>query len=364
MKRARIDRVYLFMVLVMAFAGFFIFSSASLGLLAQNGATTKSVLTSQALGLAIGLVCFYIFSKINYKLFRRYAFFIFVAAILINLTLFIPNLSLHYNGASRWIVVGPMSFQPSEFLKIAFIIYFAAWLAHKKGKIGNFKSGFMPFLVLMAVTGALLLTQRDTDTFAIIFTTGLGMLVIAGGKLRHIGLAILTIIAVVALVAYFRPYARQRIMTFLDPSRDLQGAGYQLQQSLIAVGSGGVFGRGYGQSVQKFGYLPEPIGDSIYAVAGEEFGFVGTVTLVIIFILFTIKCLRMASKSPDAFSMLLVSGIAILIVVESFMNMASEIGLIPLSGIPLLFVSHGGTALIIALSASGIVANVSRHATR
>jgi cell division protein FtsW len=362
MTRAPIEKSYLILVLVLAFAGFFIFSSASLGLLAQTGPTTRSVVTNQAIGLAIGLLFFYIFSKIDYRLFRRCAFFIFIGAILLNLVLFIPDLSLFHGGASRWIELGSVSFQPSEFLKIAFIIYFAAWLAHKKAKISDFKSGLLPFLVLMAITGALLLSQRDTDTFAIIFATGLGQLIIAGGKLRHIGLGILAIIAVVVLVAYFRPYARERIMTYLNPSSDPQGAGYQLQQSLIAVGSGGAFGRGYGQSIQKFGYLPEPVGDSIYAVAGEEFGFLGATILVVLFILFAIKCLRIAARSPDVFAGLLVSGIAILVVTESFMNMASEIGLIPLSGIPLLFVSHGGTALVLALSASGIVANVSRYA--
>ena len=362
MTRAPIERSYLVLVLILAFAGFFIFSSASLGLLAQSGPSEKSVLINQALGLVIGLAAFYVFSKINYKIFRRYAFFIFVGAILLNLALLIPDLSLFHGGASRWIYIGSVTFQPSEFLKIAFIIYFAAWLAHKKGKISDFKSGLLPFLVLMTVIGALLLSQSDTDTFAIIFATGLGQLIIAGGKLRHIGLAILAIIAVVALVAYFRPYARERIMTYLDPASDPQGAGYQLQQSLIAVGSGGMFGRGYGQSIQKFGYLPEPVGDSIYAVAAEEFGFAGATALVILFVLFAIKCFRIAARSPDAFGGLLVSGIAMLVIVESFMNMASEVGLIPLSGIPLLFVSHGGTALILALSSSGIVANVSRQA--
>jgi len=362
MSRAPIERSYLLIVLLLAAAGFFIFSSASLGLLAQSGPTTKSVLVNQAIGLSIGLAAFYVFSKINYKLFRKYAFVIFVAAILLNLALFIPHLSLHYNGASRWIDLGPLTFQPSEFLKIGFIIYFAAWLAHKKGKISDLKSGLFPFLVLMAVAGALLLSQRDTDTFAIIFATGLGQLIIAGGKVRHIAFGILAIVAVVALVAIFRPYARERIMTYLNPANDPQGAGYQLQQSLIAVGSGGTFGRGYGQSIQKFGYLPEPVGDSIYAVAGEEFGFVGGTVLIALFVLFAIKCLRIAARAPDLFGGLLVSGIAILVIVESFMNVSSEIGLIPLSGIPLLFVSHGGTALIIALSASGIVANVSRQA--
>ncbi|MDR3558066.1 MAG: FtsW/RodA/SpoVE family cell cycle protein, partial [Candidatus Pacebacteria bacterium] len=262
MSRAPIEKSYLILVLVLAFAGFFIFSSASLGLLAQTGATTKSVLINQSIGLALGLAAFYIFSRINYKIFRKYAFLIFVGAILLNLVLFIPHLSLYYNGASRWIEIGPLSFQPSEFLKIAFIIYFAAWLAHKKDTVRDFKSGLLPFLALMTIMGALLLSQRDTDTFAIIFATGLGQLVIAGGKIRHIALAIITIIAVIGLVAWFRPYAQQRIMTFIAPASDPQGAGYQIQQALIAVGSGGLVGRGYGQSIQKFGYLPEPVGDS------------------------------------------------------------------------------------------------------
>jgi cell division protein FtsW len=362
MRRAPIDRSYLALVLILAFGGFFIFSSASLGLLATSGPSMKSVATNQAVGLALGLIAFYVFSRINYKFFRRFAFVFFILSIVLNLALFIPHLALFHGGASRWIVLGPVTFQPSEFLKIAFIIYFAAWLAHKKTKITEFKYGILPFLVIMAVMGALLLSQSDTDTFAIVFATGLGMLVVAGGKLRHIGLGILAIILVVGMVALVRPYARERVMTFLNPASDPQGAGYQLQQALIAVGSGGIVGRGYGQSIQKFGYLPEPVGDSIYAVAAEEFGFAGAGALVVLFVLFAIKCFRIASRSPDAFGGLLASGIAILVISESFMNMASEIGLIPLSGIPLLFVSHGGTALILALSASGIVANVSRYA--
>jgi len=219
----------------------------------------------------------------------------------------------------------------------------------------------MPFLIIMIVMAALLLSQRDTDTFAIVFATGMGMLVAAGGKLRHIGIGILAIILVIGAVALVRPYARERLSTYFNPGSDPQGAGYQLQQSLIAVGSGGLTGRGYGQSIQKFGYLPEPIGDSIYAVAAEEFGFIGASALVILFVLYAFKVLRIAVRSGDPFGGLLASGIAILVIAESFMNMSAEIGLIPLSGIPLLFVSHGGTALIMTLASAGIVGNISRQ---
>ena len=355
------DRTYVAIVLILALAGFFIFTSASLGLLATTGANMKTVAVNQGIGLIIGLIAFYVFSRINYKLFRRFAFFIFLGAVLVNLALFIPHLALFHGGASRWIDIGPITFQPSEFLKLGFIIYFAAWLAHKKGKAGEFKSGIMPFLIIMIVMAALLLSQRDTDTFAIVFATGMGMLVAAGGKLRHIGIGILAIILVIGAVALVRPYARERLSTYFNPGSDPQGAGYQLQQSLIAVGSGGLTGRGYGQSIQKFGYLPEPIGDSIYAVAAEEFGFIGASALVILFVLYAFKVLRIAVRSGDPFGGLLASGIAILVIAESFMNMSAEIGLIPLSGIPLLFVSHGGTALIMTLASAGIVGNISRQ---
>ena len=188
----------------------------------------------------------------------------------------------------------------------------------------------------------------------------MAMLIAAGGKIKHILIIILITALGVGAVAYLRPYARQRIVTFLNPAADPMGAGYQIQQSLIAVGSGKMFGRGYGQSVQKFGYLPEPIGDSIFAVAAEEFGFVGSVVLIFIFLVFVFRSYKIASGAPDSFAGLMVLGISTLIVVESFANIASMLGIIPLSGKPLLFVSHGGTALIIILAAVGIIANVSK----
>jgi cell division protein FtsW len=158
-----------------------------------------------------------------------------------------------------------------------------------------------------------------------------------------------------------RPYARQRILTFFDSTINSQGSGYQIQQSLIAIGSGGFTGRGFGQSIQKFNYLPEPIGDSIFAVQAEEFGFIGSFALIIIFLLFIIKSIKISIRTEDNFGRLLVLGIGILIIVESFMNISSMLGIIPLSGMPLLFISHGGTAIIITLAAVGIIANVSKY---
>lgn len=356
-----IDTLFLVNVIILALAGFFIFSSASLGLLARTGASFASVALNQTIGLIIGGLAFWGMSKINYKLLRKYAFFILLGSLCLNLLLFIPALTLSHGGASRWIDLGFVTFQPSEFLKIAFIIYFGALLSLMKDKIHTFKYGVLPYLGIMGLLGILLLLQSDTDTLIVIATTGLAMLFISGARFKHI--AIIGCISLITLgsVMYLRPYIRERIMTYLNPSQNPQGSGYQIQQSLIAIGSGQITGRGFGQSVQKFNYLPEPIGDSIFAVQAEEFGFLGSAFLVIAFFLLFLRSVWLASRTPDTFGGLTVIGIAILIIVESYMNISSMLGLIPLSGMPLLFVSHGGTALIITLAAVGIIANISKY---
>lgn len=356
-----IDKFFLFSVALLTIVGFVIFLSASLGLLAQDGANFSTVAIKQGVSLFIGVVAFFIFSRIKYHNIRKLAFFVLLGAIVVNLLLFIPALTLNHGGASRWIDLGFVSFQPSEFLKFAFIIYLAAWLHFAKDKIHRIKFGLLPYLIIMAVLSALLLAQPDTDTLVIIGFTGIIMLIIAGLKVRHIAIAGILMALVIVGVVMFRPYALERVQTFFNRSSDTQGSGYQINQSLIAIGSGQLTGRGFGQSVQKFGYLPEPIGDSIFAVAAEEFGFVGSIILLALYIMLAVSAFRVGTRAPDVFGALVAIGIAVLIITESFMNMAAMLGVIPLSGLPLLFVSHGGTALILVLAACGIVANVSKY---
>jgi cell division protein FtsW len=356
-----IDKVFLASIVLLTVAGFLIFSSASLGLLARDGASFKSVATNQSIGLLVGALAFYLMSRFNYKYLRRYSFYIFLFAIILNLLLFVPALTLAHGGAARWINLRFITFQPSEFLKIAFVLYFAAWLSGLKEKVATFKFGIVPYLVIMVILSALLLAQSDTDTLVVIGGTGIVMLFSAGARIRDMAILGMTLLILVAGVIYFRPYARARFMTFLHPTNDAQGAGYQIQQSLIAIGSGQVTGRGFGQSVQKFKYLPEPIGDSIFAVGGEEFGFIGCITLILLFLLFIFRAIKISSRAPDVFGALTITGIATLVVVESFMNISSMIGILPLAGMPLLFISHGGTALIIVLGAVGIIANISKY---
>ncbi|MDD5164989.1 MAG: putative peptidoglycan glycosyltransferase FtsW [Candidatus Pacebacteria bacterium] len=357
-----IDRFFLLSIGALTLVGFVIFLSASLGLLTQDGVSFVTVATKQIISLVIGITAFFFFSRLKYTYLRKTALFIFLGAIAINLLLFIPSLSLFHGGAARWINIGPLSFQPSEFLKIAFIIYLAAWIQFAKDKISTLKFGLAPYLVITAILGGLLLAQSDTDTFLIIAFTGVVMLLIAGMPIKHMAMAGGVLALVVVSVVLLRPYAYQRVQTFFTGGSDTRGAGYQINQSLIAIGSGEITGRGFGQSIQKFGYLPQPTDDSIFAVASEEFGFIGSTLLVGLYLLIIASAFRIAGKAPDLFGSMIAVGIGVLIITESFLNMSAMLGIVPLSGVPLLFVSHGGTALIIILAAAGVLANVSRYA--
>ena len=237
----------------------------------------------------------------------------------------------------------------------------ATWLSGMKKNITLFTKGTLVFVGLLAIPGVLLLLQPDTDTYLIIGAASVAMFITAGGRIRDVALMALCGVLLLTALVLTRDYVKERILTFVDPSRDPQGAGYQINQSLIAVGSGGYLGRGFGQSIQKFEYLPEPIGDSVFAVYAEEFGFVGSVVLLGLYIAFALRGFRVASHAPDLFGMLLVVGIMSLIVTQVCLNIAAMLGIAPLSGLPLPFISHGGTALLALLASVGIVINVSKY---
>lgn len=362
MKKIKIDIPFLIATIILVLGGFLIFSSASLGLLTKQTAKYSNVAFNQTFfGLVLGFIACLFTSNLDYKIYRKYSLFIFIGSALLTLMVFLPVIGIGHGGAQRWLSLGFIpTFQPSEFLKIGFIIYLAAWIAKAKDKSSTFLYGFLPFLILIAITGAILLKQPDTDTFVITVVAGVAIFLVGGGRWRYIfGLALLGVVGL-GLIAYTRPYVMSRITTFINPSANIQGSGYQIHQSLIAIGSGGFSGRGFGQSIQKFNYLPEPIGDSIFAVAGEEFGFVGGVGIVFIFVFFAVRGLKIASKVPDQFGRLMVVGIVILIVSQAFVNIGAMVGILPLSGIPLPFISQGGTALSMMLAEAGIILNISK----
>ncbi len=357
-----VDRTLLGIVILLVVFGFFVFSSASLGLLAREGARFSSVAFSQIIfGICGGTVALFLASQIFYRNWRQYAFYIFVATILLTLCVFIPGLGMEHGGAQRWIKIGGFTFQPAELLKIGFIIYMATWLSGVQKVIGTFKQGTLPFVLITSIVGIVMLLQPDTDTFLIMAAAATAMFITAGGSWRDVLFMFVAAVLLVAVLAFSRPYIKDRIFTFFNPSLDPQGKSYQIQQSLIAIGTGGLTGRGFGQSIQKFEYLPEPIGDSVFAVYAEEFGFVGSALLVTLLSFFTFRGYKIASGATDLFGMLLVVGFVTLIMLQAFLNIAAMLALAPLMGLPLPFISHGGTALLATLASVGIVLNVSKY---
>jgi len=364
MNNKPIDKVFLGITLTLILGGFFLFLSASLGLLARSGGERfENVFISQVvLGLFLGSIALFVTSRLNYKYLRIFSFFLFVGSIILTVCVFIPGIGFAHGGAKRWIDLRFTTIQPSELLKLGFVLYFAAWLSAAKDKVRTFRFGTIPFLVFLGIPAILLILQPDMGTFGVIAISGMGMFFAAGGRLTHIIAIILTGLLTFSIVVHFKPYLQERIDTFLNPDKDPQGAGYQMNQSLIAVGSGKLFGRGFGQGIQKFPpFLPEPTNDSIFAVASEEFGFVGSVGIILFFVFFAMRGFHISAKAPDRFSRILVIGLIFLIVTQSFINIASMVGLFPLTGIPLLFISHGGTALLFALAEVGIILNISRY---
>jgi cell division protein FtsW len=356
------DNTLLILIGILVGCGFLIFTSASLGLLARDGASFASVAFSQfTFGVLGGGIALFITSNIHYRHWRKYAFYIFLLSLGLTALVFVPGLGMTHAGATRWLDLGITTVQPSEFLKIGFVIYIATWFSGVHRKIHQWRYGVGPFVGILGITAFIMLLQPDTDTFVIMAAAGLAMFLVAGARWRDIGFLIVVGLVLLAILATLRPYVMERMLTFMNPGADPLGSGYQIQQSLIAVGSGGVVGRGFGQSIQKFEYLPEPIGDSIFAVYAEEFGFVGAVILILAFLSFTLRGYKVATQADDMFGTLLVVGFITIVIAQTFLNIGAMLAIAPLSGLPLPFISHGGTALMATLAAMGIVLNVSKY---
>lgn len=359
------DRVFALIVAILVVGGAAIFLSAALGLLAREGASIgRLALTQLALGLIPGIIALLIirFSKPTWIM--NAVVPLYIGALILTALVFVPGLGVHAGGATRWIDLGLFTLQPAEFLKPAVILMLALFLAKVKDGIKDFKTGLVPFGLILIPPVALLALQPNNSTILVIGATAGALYFIAGARWRDIGLIVLAGIAFIAIALTLRPYALERVKTFFDPSADGLGSGYQIQQSLIAIGSGGMFGRGFGQSAQKYNYLPEPVGDSVFAVYGEEFGFIGTVLLILLFTGFALRGFAIAAQSASAFGAYAATGLTLLITISAFMNIGAMLGIVPLTGLPLPFVSHGGTALLAALASVGVILNVAAHRSK
>ncbi len=357
-----IDYVFLALTGALTVLGLFAFFSASLGVLAKNEAQFYQILLSQlGLGLGVGSLGLFLAIKVPHLWWRKHASTFLILALIITACVFIPHVGFSHGGARRWISIFGVSFQPVEFLKVAFVMYLAAWLSWAKKKVKSPLYSILPLLVVLGLIASVLAFQPDMKSLILMTVTGIGMLFLSGTPLKQlIGLGAVAV-TLFLVAAFSVPYLRDRMATFLNPSHDPTGSSYQLQQGLIAIGSGKLNGRGFGQSIQKFSYLPEPQGDSIFAVIGEEFGFIGSVVIVVLYMLFAMRGLWISQRAPDAFSGLFAAGLVILMTFQVFMNIASITGLFPLTGVPLVFMSQGGTSLAISLAAAGIILGISRE---
>lgn len=326
-------------------------------------------------GLIPGIILGYIAFKLPIASLKKWAPIFLLVVLLFMALVFVPKIGTALGGASRWINLGQFSFQPSEFLKIAFILYLAAWLTSRtKAKIKEQKKDFLspahltqtliPFLVIIGVVSSLLIFQPDISTLVVM--AGISFLMYFSSKtpFKHSILIFLLGIGGLAALIKIAPYRFNRFLVLFDPGIDPLGIGYQLKQSLIAIGSGGIWGQGLGFSHQQFGFLPQAMSDSIFAIFAEETGFVGSLVLILLFLVFVWQGFKIAKLSPDRFSQLAALGISSWIIIQGFINIGAMVGILPLTGIPLPFFSHGGSHLIAELVGVGILLNISRRPTR
>jgi len=362
MKSHQPDYFLIFITFTLVLFGLVILSNPSIILSQDAFGESYYFLKHQLFSVFLGLVLFFVCQRVYYKHWQKLAFFLVIFSIFLLILVFIPKIGYGYGHAKRWIALGPFSFQPFEVAKLAFILYLTALLS-KKGKNNKqlIKESLAPFLVVMGAIGFLAILQPDFSALVILIVTTLAIYFLAGMNMSYLfGLGGLALIGFFVLIKT-ATYRVNRLTVFLHPEMDPQGIGYQINQALLAIGSGGLFGLGLGHSIQKWRYLPEPIGDSIFAIAAEELGLIGAGFLVILFILLAWRGFKIAKKSPDRFGYLLAGGIISLLFIQSFINIAAISGLIPLTGLPLPLISYGGSAMVFSLAGLGILVNISKY---
>ncbi len=320
--------------------------------------------SQQAISLALGLVAMFIVSRVEYHTWLKLSPLILAVTIIGLFAVFIPGLGVTLGGATSWLKIGPLpAFQPSYPLIIALIIYLAKWLTSEKIDLKSVKKGFVPYMVLVGLIAAIVaVPQGDLGTAAIIMAVAGIMYFLAGASLSHF-LILLPVAGLAGLILIItQPYRLQRIATFLrGGAGDAQNADYQVNQLLIALGSGGWTGLGLGQSKQKYEWLPVVESDSIFAIIGEELGYLGAVIVILIIGYLIWQGFKLSHQAPDEQGRLIIVGVMSLIAIQSLINLLAAVSIIPLTGVPLPFISSGGTSLVVLLVALGIVLNISRQ---
>ncbi len=366
MKRAihnlKIDKTLFISIIFLLLVGVVIFLSASLGILPSNEIKFYLIIKSQLIYIFVfGSIALYLGYRINYRYYRKYSIIIFIFSILFTSLVFVPALNFYYNGAHRWINIFSLSIQPSEVLKFSSVSLLAFFCSKYSKKFTNWKVGLLPISLFIILVSGIMLLEPDFGTLLVILLSSLSVFFIGGAKWRDIIILGISGISIFFLLITVRPYMQERVLTFLEPSREVLGSGYQLNQSLIAIGSGQLFGRGLGQSIQKFNYLPEQISDSIFAVFAEEIGFVGSIALIFLFMFIILQGISISRYIEDDYGRLLALGIISIFFFQIILNIASTIGIAPLTGVPLPLISKGGTSFVFLMFQFGVLLNISKY---
>lgn len=356
------DKSLVFAILLLLGFGLVALFSASSVVSYQKFGVTYHYALRQFIVVCVSLAFFFLVSKINYSLWKKFASFLLFFSIFLLILVFIPGIKADYGTAQSWINVFGISFQPAELVKLTFLIYLASWMDAKKNSISSFTGGVVPFILTLGIISFLMLMQPDMGTLFIIIASAMAAFFIGGGKFIHIFIAgFLGLVLLYIVVFTGSAYQSERIACYKDPSIDRQASCFQINQALIAVGSGGIWGRGLGESRQKFMYLPEVWGDAIFPVIAEEFGFIFSTLLILVYLFIFYRGFLIAKRAPDLYGSALAVGVISWIAVQTFLNIGGMINLIPMTGVPLPLISAGGSSILSTLLALGILVNISKH---
>ncbi len=359
-QRVAIDHTLLVVTMVLALVGLVMVFSASAVVAGNRFHDPGYFLKRQVAWLVFGFLLLHLLSRVEYTVWRTLAMPILGLTVVLLVMVLIPSLGVAAKGARRWLRLGPISIQPAELVKLVAVIYLAAYVTKKGDKIANFSTGFVPPLVVVGILSGLVLLEPDLGTVVVMGVVMVGLLFLAGARLSHLsGLALCAVPVVLALVLG-SSYRRQRLLTFLAPWKDAADAGFQVTQSFVAFGSGGLFGVGLGEGKQKLFFLPEAHTDFVLALVGEELGLVGTAGIMLLFAVFVIKGFQIAARARVPFGRHLATGLTLLIGLQALVNAGVATGLLPTKGLTLPFVSYGGSSLVVSMAAVGILLSISR----
>jgi cell division protein FtsW len=352
------EKGILFPVLLLCSIGIIMVYSASSSIGMETHDSAFYYMKKQFFFFCISLCVMFVAASFPYKLYRSFSYFILFTAVFLLIAVLFPALSIKAGGANRWIHIAGITFQPSEFTKLALILFLGYSLSKKQEQIRLFSVGFFPHLVVFSLLAFLIIIQPDFGTIVVLGMITWSMMFIAGVKLIHLLSPLPLVIPVLYFFVYKVDYRLERILVFLNPWADPYNAGYQITHSLKAFGSGGIFGKGIGLGMQKMHYLPEPHTDFIFSIIGEELGLIGVIIILCLYLILLLKGVNIAKKAGTVFGAITAAGLTIYIAVQVIINTGVALGALPTKGLTLPFISYGGTSLIINMAAVGILMNI------